>query len=80
MIWRKLGISVDGHILDSCVTVVLSCYKHLNTEKNRVQVVQLPVIWAKSHVIANKQQALYGAGIAYCVLIAIFHSLECMYI
>jgi hypothetical protein len=27
----------------------------LNTEKNRVQVVLLPVIWAKSHVIANKQ-------------------------
>jgi hypothetical protein len=27
----------------------------LNTEKNRVQVVQLPVLLAKSHVIANKQ-------------------------
>ena len=38
-----------------CVNVILSCYKHLNTEKNRVQVVQLPAIWAKSHVIANKQ-------------------------
>jgi hypothetical protein len=43
------------------------CYSHfislqplIDTEKNRVRVVQLPVIWAKSHVIASKQ---YGSAI-----------------
>ena len=29
-------------------------YNHSDTEKNRVQVVQLPFIWT-SHVIANEQ-------------------------
>jgi hypothetical protein len=47
------------YVLDRCVNVILSCCKHTNTEKNRVQlqVVQLPVIWAKNHVIANKQDS-----------------------
>ena len=44
-----------------------------------MQVVQLSVIWAKSHVIANKQQALYGPDIVYCVFIAVNHSLERIY-
>jgi hypothetical protein len=35
-----------------------SLYNHSDAEKNRVEVVQLPVIWAKSHVIANKQLTL----------------------
>jgi hypothetical protein len=37
------------------------CYHHFillqALKKNRLQVVQLPVIWAKSHVIAKKQLA-----------------------
>jgi hypothetical protein len=36
----------------------LSRYKHSDAEKNRVHVVQLPVIWGKSDVIENKQ---YGS-------------------
>ena len=42
--------------LDRCVTAQLLT-NHSDTDKNRVQVVlnQLFVIWAKSHVIANKQ-------------------------
>jgi hypothetical protein len=34
----------------------MSLYNYSGTEKNRVQVVQLPVIWTKCHAInANKQ-------------------------
>ena len=32
-----------------------SQYKHSDTEQKYVQVVQLPIIWVKIHMIVNKQ-------------------------
>ncbi len=48
------------YVLDKYVSVILSRYNHIDTEKNRVQVVPLPVITAKSHVTANKQFVIFN--------------------
>jgi hypothetical protein len=45
---------------DRCVTVQLISLQPLRSEKNGVPVVQLPVIWAKSDVIADKR--LHSSG------------------
>jgi hypothetical protein len=41
-------------IVDRCVTVQFILLQPLRSEKNRVQVVQLPVNWVKTHVIENR--------------------------
>ena len=48
-VWKHFAVKLHNSVR----------YNHSDAEKNRVQVVQLPVIWARSHVIANKQLAKF---------------------
>jgi hypothetical protein len=54
------------------LTVILPHYNHSDTEKNHVQIVQLPVIWAKCCAIANKQLTAVAFQVA-----KISYSLSC---